>query len=110
MKNTPENEKGWTDAYKAFIRTIRGHFPKCTVIVAAGSMGIKPEWDKWAKEVVAAQKAGGDTRISYLPFADQKEEDGIGGDWHPSVKTHIKMAERLTKELGLLVGWTPPAK
>jgi lysophospholipase L1-like esterase len=109
MKNTPENEKGWTDAYKAFIKTIRGHWPNCYVIVAAGSMGIKPEWDKWAKEVVADQKAAGDKKICYLPFENQKEEDGIGGDWHPSVKTHQKMADRLVKELQAAVGWTPVA-
>jgi lysophospholipase L1-like esterase len=109
MKNTPENEKGWTDAYKTFIKTIRGPFPKCTIVVAAGSMGIKPEWDKWARQVVADQKAAGDSRIVYLPFEDQKEADGIGGDWHPSVKTHVKMADRLVKELKTTVGWTPVA-
>ena len=34
-----------------------------------------------------------------VDFPLQKDEDGIGADWHPSAKTHRKMAELLTEEL-----------
>ena len=43
-------------------------------------------------EVVSLMK---EEKISYLPLEVQKEEDGIGADWHPSAVSHEKMAERL---------------
>ena len=46
-----------------------------------------------------------DPRLHFLEFDEQRREDGIGADWHPSLATHRKMAERLAaamrKDLGL---------
>ncbi|MGA2066763.1 MAG: SGNH/GDSL hydrolase family protein [Thermoguttaceae bacterium] len=104
-KNPPQ-EKGWIDAYKAFIGTIRQTAPAAYVFVASGPMGTAANWDKWAKTVVADLREAGDKRIAYLPFATQDiNGDGIGGHWHPNLKTHAKMAERLKSEIEKAVGW-----
>ena len=52
QKNPPQ-EKGWVEAYKAFIGKLRETAPKAYIFVASGPMGAAPNWDKWAKQVVA---------------------------------------------------------
>jgi lysophospholipase L1-like esterase len=105
-KKAPPEEKGWTAAYKDFVKTIRQTAPKAHIFIASGPMGTAPEWDKWAKAIVADLKAAGDTNISYLPFDTQDVNgDGIGGHWHPNLKTHAKMADRLAREIEKAVGW-----
>ncbi len=107
-QNLPD-EKGWIAAYEDFIRTIRKTAPKAYVFVASGPMGTAPEWERWAKTVVADLKQAGDSNVAYLPFPTQDVNgDGIGGDWHPNLKTHAKMADRLTKEIEKAVGWKIP--
>ena len=71
-------------------------------------MGTAAEWDKWAKTVVANLNRAGDKNVAYLPFPTQDVNgDGIGGHWHPNLKTHAKMADRLIKEIQNAVGWKP---
>lgn len=107
-KNNPPQEKPWSDAYKAFIHTIRKTAPKAHIFVASGPMGTPENWDKWAKAIVADLNKAGDKNVSYLPFATQDVNgDGIGGHWHPNLKTHAKMADRLTQEIQKAVGWKP---
>lgn len=101
-------EKAWTDAMRGFIATLRGHYPDCHVYLVTGSMLtgdglalIKRCLDSVATELTAA----GDTRIHRLDFEPQRMEDGIGADWHPGVKTHAKMAEKLAAALKKDLGW-----
>ncbi len=102
------DEKGWIEAYKGFIKTIRKTAPKAYIFVASGPMGTAAEWDKWAKTVVANLNRAGDKNVAYLPFPTQDVNgDGIGGHWHPNLKTHAKMADRLIKEIQNAVGWKP---
>jgi len=105
-RNQPPDQAGWINAYKSFIATIRQTAPDSYVFVASGPMGTPANWDQWAKTVVADLTAAGDKKISYLPFPNQDvNADGKGGDWHPSIKTHIKMADRLAGEIEKAVGW-----
>jgi lysophospholipase L1-like esterase len=108
-KNKMPDQKGWTDAYKAFIKTIRDTAPKAYIFVASGSMGCGKEWEAYAKQIVADLNTAGDKNVAYLPFPQQQDADGIGGDWHPSIKTHIKMADLLTKKIEEAVAWKPVA-
>ncbi len=55
---------------------------------------------------MADLQQAGDKKIAYLPFAKQDaKNDGLGGDYHPNLKTHAKMAERLVQEIETAVGW-----
>ena len=104
-KNEPD-QQGWINAYKGFIQRIRKTSPDSFVFVASGPMGAAPDWDTWARTVVADLQQAGDKKIAYLPFPRQNvENDGIGGDYHPNLKTHAKMAERLVQEIENAVGW-----
>ncbi|MGB8355955.1 MAG: SGNH/GDSL hydrolase family protein [Chthoniobacteraceae bacterium] len=102
----PPNQAGWIGAYKSFISTIRQTAPNAYIFVASGPMGTPANWDQWARIVVSDLNAMGDKNLSYLPFPNQDiNADGKGGDWHPSVKTHIKMADRLVGEIEKATGW-----
>jgi lysophospholipase L1-like esterase len=104
-KNEPD-QQGWINAYKGFIQRIRKTAPDSFVFVASGSMGVAPDWDAWARTVVADLQQAGDKKIAYLRFAQQDgKNDGLGGDYHPNLKTHAKMAEKLVQEIGNAVGW-----
>jgi len=106
----PPEQAGWISAYKSFIGTIRATAPKAYIFVASGPMGTPANWDQWAKTVVADLNAAGDKNISYLPFPTQDVNvDGKGGDWHPSVKTHMKMADRLVGEIEKVTNWKTTA-
>jgi lysophospholipase L1-like esterase len=105
--------KGWTDACQAFIRTIRKNYPEAHIFCAVGPMMSDgyPPGNKalstirgYLTGVVDEANKAGDKRVHFLEFATQDQANGIGADWHPSVKTHQIMAEKLvaavTKELG----------
>jgi hypothetical protein len=55
--------------------------------------------------VIAAEKADGHTRITLVEMARQSKADGIGNGWHPSVKTHHKMAAVMTAAIKQELGW-----
>ena len=56
--------------------------------------------------VIQTRSSEGDTKMSFLEFPVQNESvDGMGCDWHPSAKTHAKMATLLTAELKTRLGW-----
>jgi lysophospholipase L1-like esterase len=107
-------EKEWTDAYRAFIKRIRAHWPQAHVFLAVGSMmsDSYPPGRKalstvrgYNQAIVAALQKEGDKKVHYVEFAVQDMKDGIGGDWHPSVKTHQKMADVLIAALKKELKW-----
>lgn len=109
-RNHLPDQAGWIDAYKAFIRTIRQTAPDAYIFVASGPMGTAPEWEAWAHTVVDDLHKAGDLKVAYLAFPTQDvQKDGVGGDWHPNLITHAKMADLLVSEIGKAVGWTPVA-
>lgn len=103
-KDNPDEAK-WTGAYETFIRRVWSHYPKAQIYVAMGSMMS----DGWPPEHKALSTLRsylahlvmrmGDPRVHQIEFDVQKESDGIGSDWHPSVRTHEKMAARLASVL-----------
>ncbi|HEV3029974.1 MAG TPA: SGNH/GDSL hydrolase family protein [Planctomycetota bacterium] len=107
-------EKEWQDAYRAFIQRLRGNYPQCHVFCAVGSMmsDSYPPGRKalstirqYTTALVEALKKTGDKKIHYVEFDPQDMKNGIGADWHPSVKTHRLMADRLAAAIRKEVGW-----
>lgn len=98
-------ERGWTDAYEAFIRRVWTRYPKAHVVVTLGGMMS----DDWPKGQRALSTARGyltglvarmhDPRVHFVEFDQQRQEDGIGAGYHPSVATDRKMAARLVETL-----------
>lgn len=108
------DETKWTGAYEAFITRLRSHYPKALVLCAIGSM-MNDNWPQGAhtlttlrgylNRMVSRINAKGDRRVKVIEFAQQKVEDGIGADWHPSLKTQQKMADSLVQRLKQELNW-----
>jgi len=112
-KENPD-EKSWTEAYAAFIGRLRVRAPKAKIYCAYGPM-MSDNWPpgtkalttlkRYLSDVVALREAAGDKNLRALEFTSQDEVDGIGSDWHPSVKTHQKMAKVLADAIRQEVRW-----
>ena len=111
-KAIPE-EAGWTNAYEAFIKRLRTHYPRATVYCAIGTM--MADWSPtnkplttlrtYLKKIVSDMAAAGDTKVHVIDFGTQDMKNGLGSDWHPSKKTHEIMAEKLEETLRMDLGW-----
>ncbi|HEV8063051.1 MAG TPA: SGNH/GDSL hydrolase family protein [Gemmataceae bacterium] len=108
------DEKGWTDAYKSFLDRVRKNYPNAEIYVASGSMmGDSGEnkqlstLKKYLAKIVADRRAAGDAKVHEIDFAMQNRKDGLGSDWHPSIKTHQIMAKKLVETLRQDLGWKP---
>ena len=108
------DEAAWTTAYKAFITRIRKHYPRAMIYFASGPM-MNDSWppkqkalttlSRYLTSMIEELKKAGDKRLRFIAFQGQNETNGIGSDWHPSVRTHQLMAEKWVKELKNDLGW-----
>jgi hypothetical protein len=105
------DETNWTGAYEAFIKRVWAHYPKAIVYCATGSMmsdGFPPDRKALSTLVGYLQRMIArmdDKRLRLIQFDPQKMEDGLGSDWHPSVKTDGIMAAKLVAALKHDLGW-----
>lgn len=109
----PPDRAKWTGAYKEFIARIRKTAPDAHIFCCTGSMWTNTlgQWNDYVKSVADDLNTAGDKKVHFLPFDIQdKDKDGLGGDWHPNVKTQIKMAAKLSAAIQKEVGWTPAGK
>lgn len=103
----PIDEKSWHDAYVAFIGAIRTAYPKAHIFLTIGSMGHgkKNEIPIFNAAIAAEFASKGDALVHSLAITNQKMENGIGADWHPSAKTHQLMAEQIVVAIRKELGW-----
>jgi lysophospholipase L1-like esterase len=95
-------------AYKAFLQHIREKCPNAYLLCTNGPMLTGTELDTirgYIDDVVGELKSAGDTKVGSFEIAPQDEADGLGCDWHPSLKTHQKMALVLEAALKSALGW-----
>lgn len=93
-RGIPERTAAFENCYREFIAHIREKNPQAYIICALGAMGRE-----LLPQVENAVKSLADERITSLGFDVQREEDGIGSEWHPSAVTHRKMADKLIAEI-----------
>lgn len=93
-RGIPERTAAFENCYREFIAHIREKNPQAHIICALGAMGRE-----LLPQVENAVKMLADERITSLGFDVQREEDGIGSEWHPSAVTHRKMADKLIAEI-----------
>ncbi len=105
--NRPIDAKVWTDAYRAFIARIRAAYPKAHIFLTIGSMGHGPNGaiPPLNTAIAAACAKDGDAKVHTLALANQDAANGIGADWHPSVKTHQLMADAISAEIAKTLKW-----
>lgn len=93
-RGIPERTAAFENCYREFIAHIREKNPQAHIICALGAMGRE-----LLPQVENAVKMLADERITSLGFEVQREEDGIGSEWHPSAVTHRKMSDKLIDEI-----------
>jgi len=98
------DHEAYQSAYRKMLHKVRSNYPDAHIFCCIGPIRCDPGED--IKRVVQDFRKQGDCKIYYVEFPLQDvERDGIGGDWHPSAKTHERMAEQLTAEIRDKLGW-----
>jgi lysophospholipase L1-like esterase len=107
-------EKRFLELYLALVDRVRAAYPRAFIVCALGPMlsDVYPEGHKnltqarkYMHAAVAKMKAAGDRNLELLEFPEQNHADGLGCGFHPSLKTHERMAERLVRLLRRRLGW-----
>lgn len=106
--NMGTNDQSWTkhvkercdtfcEKYYAFLEMLREKNPDAFIICTYGIMGV----DLLDEEISCTErfKREHDANIKFVPLPVQEESDGIGADWHPSEKSHEKVAAILSAEV-----------
>ncbi|MET0793444.1 MAG: SGNH/GDSL hydrolase family protein [Polyangiaceae bacterium] len=96
-------------AYTKFVSDLRGHYPKARFYLAIGPMlseANAAQMKVYLNGVISARAAQSDSNLFLLEFAIQDgTNDGFGCDYHPTLKTHQKMADKLIATLKADLGW-----
>jgi lysophospholipase L1-like esterase len=98
-------EKQFTDAYKAFLLRVRGKYPRARILCTIGPLLPMADLTNVRRYIANAVADSGDDNMTTFDLEVQSAMDGLGCDYHPSLKTHQKMADALTKALKLELGW-----
>lgn len=112
--NVDPGEARFVRWYHDLVTTVRAAYPNAFIVCALGSMlsNVYPEGRnsltqarKYMKVAVKNLKDEGDTKLELLEFPEQNHADGLGCGFHPSLKTHKLMGDRLTAFLKEHMGW-----
>ena len=74
--------------------------PTAQIFCTLGVMG-----QDLCEEIEKQVKLKNSDRVHYVQLDVQKDEDGIGADWHPSEKSHQKVAAKLKEEICRVMNW-----
>lgn len=94
--------------YSKLVDKIRSQYPNAHIYCAVGPMLSGEQvtnMKKYVGDVVTNKNSSGDKNVHFIQFPQQDQANGLGEDWHPSVKTHQLMAEQLSKQLKADLGW-----
>jgi lysophospholipase L1-like esterase len=94
--------EAFATAYAAFVDRIRAAYPKAEVYAVVTPLS-SPERLSAMRRYLARAKA------RYLELSPVRPEDGAGCVWHPSAKTHRRMADEIIARLAADLGWRPIA-
>lgn len=102
-KNITERVSRFGEEYVKFVKAVRAVNPSSKILCTLGAMG--QDLCKEIERRVEELNREGDSQIYYMAFDVQSEADGIGSDWHPSIQTHDKMADKLEARLKEILAW-----
>ena len=101
-KDIAERQEEYCAAYTEFLKAVRANNPNAKIVCALGIMTdrlfpyVQKAADNYTMET-------GDSNVVTLKFDVQQGSDGYSADWHPSVKTHEKAAQKLSDYLKTLI-------
>lgn len=102
------------EAYAALVADIRGHYPQAHIVCVVGSgLDDASPKDVFARTRLRELLTGlvkdlnqrGDARVHFAEVEANREDEGRGCLWHPSLKTHQRTAEQMTPRLREWLGW-----
>jgi lysophospholipase L1-like esterase len=100
--------------YLAFVQRLRTLYPSALIVCALGPMltdNYPPGGHALTRarlyitQVVAQVRAAGEKRIVFVEFPSQDFANGLGCDYHPSLKTHRMMGDQLAATLRAELKW-----
>jgi lysophospholipase L1-like esterase len=99
------SEAEFTQGYRAFLEHVRAVYPDAFILCTCGPLLYGSELDSVRAYIANAVSATGDDKILTFEIPSQSEADGLGCDYHPSIRTHEKMAALLVGVLQRELGW-----
>lgn len=105
----------FTNAYAGLVDTVRKNYPDAFIFCTIGPM-LGDEYPEGAEaltrarayvgQVVEDRNEDGDDRVRFLEFPPQDgAANGLGCDYHPSVKTNQMMAQQLSEAISEELDW-----
>lgn len=95
--------------YMAFLKQVRACNGKEAKILCCMGNVMPDDFINLYPTIVSAvehyKQETGDFAIETVTFEEAKPEDGVGGNWHPTIKTHTKMAETVIQKVSEWLGW-----
>ena len=100
--NDTARQEEFCAAYTEFLKTVRTNNPDAKILCTLGIMGDRlfPVIESAVDNYIAET---GDTNVYTMKFDVQSAADGYSADWHPSVITHEKAAQKLVSEIEALL-------
>jgi lysophospholipase L1-like esterase len=94
--------------YEHFVTIVREKYPESYLFLTVGPL-LSDDYPEEKRalttvrnalsEIVSTRAEAGDARVHYLEFTRPTPEEGWGCDYHPSAKTHARMAATLVRTL-----------
>ncbi|MDB4944253.1 MAG: Endoglucanase precursor [Labilithrix sp.] len=107
-------ETRYVRIYSALFDRVRRAYPRAFIVCALGPMltDIYPPGKRnltLARKYMAATmekiRASGETNFQFVEFPEQNHANGLGCGFHPSLKTHKLMAEKLAPIIREKMAW-----
>jgi hypothetical protein len=99
------SESQFTSAYTSFLLHLRSKYPDALILCTCGPLLYGTELDMVRGYIVDAVAASGDHNMTTFDIPSQNSADGLGCSYHPSIKTHQKMADLVVAGLKSELGW-----
>lgn len=96
VRGLEDRRQSFINLYEQMLEAIHRRSPNAKILGCLGAMG--QDLCTAAQEAITRfSKTFPAVPVKFVTFPMQDEQnDGIGTDWHPSAKTHKKMADQLT--------------
>jgi lysophospholipase L1-like esterase len=96
--------KPYEDAYVAFLRTVRGHYPDAWIFLTIGPMTSDPTLTQMRTHLTNVVSTFADPRVTTVDLATQNTAT-TGCDFHPDVAEDTVMAGMLAPTIKGKLGW-----
>jgi lysophospholipase L1-like esterase len=107
-------EERFRGAYRELVERIRDRYPGAHIVCVLGSsitdshpkdIQARTHARALISGVVETLRQAGDARVHFVEVPPKREDEGLGCMWHPSRKTHQRVADQMTPFLRELLGW-----